>query len=67
MALNDAQFKQKIIALTDEMIEKENYEIAKEIYANKLVLAVKEYLMSAQINISGTSNQGPFTGTGTIA
>lgn len=66
MALNDPQFVQEIIAIQDEMIAATNYEASKQIYAEKLMQAVKHYLQSGTVTIQGTSNQGPFTGTGTI-
>lgn len=66
MPLNDALLKQKIIALSDEMVAKEDYETAKVAYADGMVAAIKEYLMTATLQITGTSSQGPFTGTGTI-
>lgn len=61
MALNDAKFKTDVIELLDEMIQKEDYETAKIEYADKLCKAIKEYLKSG--TITGTSNQGAFTGT----
>ena len=48
------------------MIQSENYEESKRIYAEKLMQAIKDYLMSSVIQITGTSNQGAFTGTGKI-
>ena len=60
MALNKEQLKQNLISIQDEMIRSDNYEMSKEIYAQKLVNAIEAYLLS------GTSNQGPFTGTGKI-
>ena len=66
MALNDEQLVQDIISIQDEMIQSENYEESKRIYAEKLMQAIKDYLMSSVIKITGTSNQGAFTGTGKI-
>lgn len=66
MALNNEQLKQNIILIQDEMIKSDNYEASKGIYAQKLVKAIESYLLSATIQITGTSNQGPFTGTGKI-
>ncbi|QTV06060.1 hypothetical protein [Faecalibacter bovis] len=66
MALNDAEFIQAVIDLQDEMIESENYEASKLIYAQKLLAIIKNYLMSGTVIITGTSNQGAFTGTGNI-
>ncbi len=67
MALNDTQLETKIIALTDDMLTKEDYASAKLEYASKLVAAIKEYLTTATVSVTGTSNQGPFTGTGTLS
>lgn len=67
MALNDEQLKQDIISITDAMRTKIDYEQSKEEYATQLMQAIKAYLTSATITITGTSNQGPFTGTGTIS
>lgn len=66
MALNDEQFIQNIISIQEEMIQSKNYQEGKLIYAEKLLKAVKSYLQSATIQITGTSNQGAFTGTGKI-
>ena len=66
MALNDEQLVQDIISIQDEMIQSENYEESKRIYAEKLMQAIKDYLMSSIIQITGTSGQGAFTGTGKI-
>lgn len=66
MALNDEKLIQDIISIQDEMISSENYEESKRIYAEKLMKAIKGYLMSSVIQISGTSNGGAFTGQGKI-
>lgn len=66
MALNDEQLVQDIISIQDEMIRSENYEESKRMYAEKFMQAIKNYLMSSVIQITGTSNQGAFTGTGKI-
>jgi len=66
MALNDEQLVQDIISIQDEMIQSENYEESKRIYAEKLMKAFKDYLLTATIQITGTSNQGAFTGQGKI-
>ena len=62
MALNDEQLVQDIISIQDEMIQSENYEESKRIYAEKLMQAIKDYLMSSVIQITGTSSQVAFTG-----
>lgn len=67
MTLNDKAFEEKIIQIQDEMIGATDYEASKQMYAVKLVEAVKVYLMSGTVTINGTSSQGPFTGTGTIS
>lgn len=66
MALNDEQLVQDIIAIQDEMIKSENYEESKRIYAEKLMQAIKDYLLSSVIQITGISSQGAFTGQGKI-
>jgi hypothetical protein len=71
MALNDNTLKAKIIALEDEMIQAEDYASAKVIYAEKLVLAIKEYIMSGTVTVTvattGTAASQTGTGTGTIS
>jgi hypothetical protein len=71
MALNDTVFKNKIIALQDEMIQAENYNTAKIIYAEKLMLAIKEYIKSGTVQVSvtttGSANAQTGQGTGTIS
>lgn len=71
MALNDAQFKQKIISLQDEMIQATNYETAKEQYAEKLMQAIKEYIKSGTVTVNvtttGSATTQTGTGTGTIS
>lgn len=52
MALNDNAFKAEIIALQDEMKTAVDYETSKEIYAEKLMIAVKNYIMSGTVNTS---------------
>ena len=66
MALNDAVFKAEIIALQDEMIQAVNYESAKEVYAEKLMQAVKKYIMSGTVNttVNTTGSASAQTGTG---
>ena len=63
MPLNQEQLKERIISIQDEMINAEDYEASKEIYATKLMLAFYEFLMSGTLNVTGTSSQGVFTGT----
>jgi len=71
MALNDAQFKQRIIDLQDEMIQATDYDTAKEQYAEKFMQAVKEYIKSGTVNVNvtttGTATNHTGTGTGTIS
>lgn len=71
MALNDNAFKTKIIALQDEMISADDYNAAKVIYAEKLMLAIKEYIMSGTVTVNvvttGTAANHTGTGTGTIS
>ena len=71
MALNDNAFKAKIIALEDEMIQAEDYATAKVIYAEKLMQAIKEYIMSGTVSVTvattGTATSHTGTGTGTIS
>ncbi|ROH98279.1 hypothetical protein EGI16_21620 [Chryseobacterium sp. G0240] len=67
MPLNDAQFIQKIVDLQSEMEGYTDKASARELYAQKLLIIIKEYLMSSTVTITGTSNQGPFTGTGKIS
>lgn len=71
MALNDNQFKTEIIALQDEMIQTIDYETAKVIYAEKLMLAIKNYIKSGTVTTTvtttGTATSHTGTGTGTIS
>jgi hypothetical protein len=67
MPLNDNLLKQNIISITDTMMQQEDYESSKEVYADMLVAAIKAYLTTGTVTITGTSNQGPFTGTGIIS
>jgi hypothetical protein len=71
MALNDNAFKTKIIALQDEMMQALDYETAKVQYAEKLMLAIKEYIMSGTVTVmvatTGTATAQTGTGTGTIS
>ncbi|PTT43722.1 hypothetical protein DBR28_00080 [Chryseobacterium sp. HMWF028] len=66
MPLNDAQFIQQAVTLQQEMEGKTDKNTARQEYAEKLLKLLKDYLKSASIEITGTSNQGPFTGTGKI-
>lgn len=66
MPLNDTQLKAHIIQIQDTVRQAVDYETSKELYAQMLVDAIKAYLQSGTIAISGTSNAGAFTGTGTI-
>ncbi|AZA90916.1 Uncharacterised protein [Chryseobacterium nakagawai] len=66
MALNDAQFIQQAVDLQTKMEAKTDRDAAKQDYAVQLLKLVKDYLKSASIEITGTSNQGPFTGTAKI-
>lgn len=67
MTLNDDGLIEAIISIQDEMRNATDYEKSKQIYATKLMQAFKSYLLSGTItvDITGTSNQGAFTGTGT--
>ena len=62
MPLNQEKLKQEIISIQDEMINAEDYEASKEIYATKLMLAFYEFLLSGSLSVTGTSSQGAFTG-----
>ncbi len=67
MPLNDAQFLAKVEALQEDMEKETDRITARKLYAIKLLTLMKEYLTSATITITGTSNQGAFTGTGKIS
>lgn len=69
MALNDSAFKSEIIALQDEMIQAVDYETAKEVYATKLMIAIKNYIKSGTVSVtvSTTGTAAAHTGTGTGA
>lgn len=71
MPLNDNAFKQEIIALQDEMMEATDYETAKVQYADKLVLAIKNYITSGKVTVTvtttGTATNHTGTGTGAIS
>jgi len=66
MPLNDTQFIQGVVDLQTEMETKTDRAQAKQDYAQKLLTLVKQYLKSGTVTITGTSSQGPFTGTGQI-
>lgn len=67
MALNDTAFENEIIALQDEMITAEDYNTAKVIYAEKLRIAIKNYIKSGEVSVtvSTTGSATAQTGTGT--
>lgn len=67
MTLDDQGLVADIIAIQDEMRTATDYEQSKTVYATKLMLAFKKYLTSGTVAITGTTPQGPFTGTGTIS
>ena len=71
MALNDNAFKAAIIAIQDEMKDAVDYEASKEIYAEKLMLAVKNYIrsgtVSTVVNTTGSASAQTGTGVGTIS
>lgn len=71
MALNDTAFENEIIALQDEMIEAEDYNTAKVIYAEKLRIAIKNYIKSGAVSVTvsttGSATAQTGTGTGTIS
>lgn len=71
MGLKDNAFKAEIIAIQDEMIKAIDYEDAKEIYAEKLMVAIKNYIMSGTVTVSvnttGSATAQSGTGTGTIS
>jgi hypothetical protein len=71
MALNDNTFKAEIIAIQDEMIEAADYNTAKVVFAEKLMLAFKNYIKSGTVtvivNTTGSATAQTGTGTGTIS
>lgn len=66
MALNDTAFIQEIIALQDDMATKTDYASSKLEYAQKLMQAVKNYIMSGEVNttVATTGSATAQTGTG---
>jgi hypothetical protein len=71
MALNDNGLKAEIIALQDEMIQAQDYDAAKVVYAEKLMTAIKNYITSGTVTVTvattGTASAQTGTGTGTIS
>jgi PKD repeat protein len=71
MALNDTAFKNEIIVLQDEMIQAKDYDTAKVIYAEKLMVAIKNYIKSGTVTVNvtttGTATNHTGTGTGAIS
>jgi len=71
MALNDTAFKNEIIAIQDEMIQAEDYNTAKVVFAEKFMTAVKNYIKSGTVSVNvtttGTATSHTGTGTGTIS
>ncbi|AZB17573.1 hypothetical protein EG352_07240 [Chryseobacterium indologenes] len=67
MPLNDIQFIQNVVDLQTEMEGQIDRTAAKQKYAEKLLQLIKAYLKSGTVTITGTSNQGAFTGTGQIS
>lgn len=67
MALNDTVFKNEIIALQDEMIQAEDYDTAKVVFAEKFMQAIKKYIKSGTVtvNVTTTGNATNHTGSGT--
>ncbi|SHK69830.1 hypothetical protein [Epilithonimonas mollis] len=67
MALDKPTLIQDIKDIQDELKDETNYETAKQKFAEKLADAIEKYHKSGTVAITGTSNQGPFTGSGTIS
>lgn len=67
MTLNKLQLIHDIKDIQDELKDEIDYETSKQKFAEKLADAIEKYVKSGTVTISGTSNQGPFTGTGTIS
>lgn len=66
MALDKATLIQDIKNIQDDLKDKTDYEAARDEFAQKLADAIEKHLKSGTVNITGTSNQGTFTGSGTI-
>ncbi|WP_268848149.1 hypothetical protein [Flavobacterium aestivum] len=71
MALNDIVFIDEIVNLQDEMSRAIDYETAKVEYAQKLLLAIKNYIKSGTVTVNvittGSAANHTGTGTGTIS
>ena len=66
MALDKATLIQDIKDIQNDLKDRTDYEAARDEFANKLADAIEKHLKSGTVNITGTSNQGAFTGTGEI-
>lgn len=66
MALDKATLIQDIKDIQDDLKDRTDYETARNEFAQRLADAIEKHLKSGTVNISGTSNQGAFTGTGQI-
>lgn len=67
MTLNKPQLIQDIKDIQDELKDEVDYETSKQKFAEMLADAIEKYVKSGTVEITGTSNQGTFTGTGTIS
>lgn len=67
MTLNKPQLIQNIKDIQDELKDEVDYETSKQKFAEMLADAIEKYVKSGTVEITGTSNQGAFTGTGTIS
>ncbi|HAP94537.1 hypothetical protein [Epilithonimonas hominis] len=67
MTLNKPQLIQDIKDIQDELKDEVDYETSKQKFAEMLADAIEKYVKSGTVEITGTSNQGAFTGTGTIS
>lgn len=67
MTLNKPQLIQDIKDIQDELKDEVDYETSKQKFAEMLADAIEKYVKSGTVEIIGTSNQGAFTGTGTIS
>lgn len=67
MTLNKPQLIQDIKDIQDELKDEVDYETSKQKFAEMLADAIEKYVKSGTITINGTSNQGAFSGTGTIS
>lgn len=66
MALDKLGLIQDIKDIQDELKNEVDYEVARNKFAQKLADAIEKHLKTGSVTITGTSNQGVFTGTGTI-